>query len=41
MDVIGSVMERPHVKEEIKNKCDKILDLVEEEIKIAKVSKIN
>ncbi|KAK7573934.1 hypothetical protein V9T40_011125 [Parthenolecanium corni] len=36
MDVIGSVMERPHVKEEIRNKCDKILDLVEEEIKIAK-----
>ncbi len=38
MDVIGSVMERPHVREEINNKYHKILDMVEDEMKTARVS---
>jgi len=38
MDVIGSVMERPHVKEEISAKYDKILSMLEDEARTSKVS---
>lgn len=40
IDVIGSVMERPHVKEEISKKYCKILDLLEDELKVSRVSAI-
>ncbi|XP_065217396.1 dynein beta chain, ciliary [Planococcus citri] len=34
IDVIGSAMERPHVREELYKKYHRILDLLEEEIKV-------
>ena len=37
MDVIGSVMERPHVKEEISAKYHKILTMLEDEASTSKV----
>lgn len=37
IDVIGSVMERPHVRQELCKKYHRILDLLEEEMKVSNV----